>query len=268
MKNIFRYMGIALMAIGTGIFIFWPIVAIVALIIGIIFLVLSFTNPKREKVDNYLEEALKEVCSAEVIYRKRSVLSAEVIDQAKILGDPARIYNDDYLRDTYKGVVYDVYDARLEMMVVTQTHNGRVASYLEYFRGAIFVFDYKEDLPAELYIVSNKLTTNIKLESIESESIQLNQKYNFYTTDKTQAFSILTPNLINKIIELNKLVGGVVSYAFTKDKLYIAINNNADYLSVNQVEKSKQKEKLMNDLMLPQAIINEFNLDKGIYNKN
>ncbi len=269
-KHILGYLGIALLVIGLVVLLFSFIAGVVLVILGIALILVGFIGNKRNPVEDFksfvINDLIKEICSPQVYYDRSGSISLSEVEYSNLLKMPDKMSGEDLIVDTYKNVRYEISDLSLQEARTRILPNGdSYTEYFDYFKGMFMVFDYPADLKGELYIVPKRHSNLCALDTIESESIELNEKYILYTTNKEYAFQILTPLCIEKILALNNIYKGIISYAFTVDKLYVAINSRVNFLDVpgDKPITEMALRKLESDLMLPQAIINEFKLDKG-----
>lgn len=177
---------------------------------------------------------------------------------------------EDLIQGEYKNVKFSMSDLHLQRKETRVDSKGHSSTtYVTYFKGKAIIIDYPKILDCDVTLLdrTDMLFCGHNGNKLETEVIEFNKKFNIYTSDKGTVFKILSPHMIMKILEFKKMQKGKMSLSFTRDKLYIVINNNSDMANINWgKEISKEMlERYLGDFLLPAAIINEFRLDTHLY---
>lgn len=189
------------------------------------------------------------------------------------LKNPDRDTSEDYLSGTYNGVFYESCDCEFKERRTTIDAQGHThTEYVTYFKGRFIIMDFKRDINFELRVVESKFAgfSLRKFEKVETEVIEFNKKFSILASDKENAFYFLTPSLIQKMLELEKMYRGTIYYAICDGKFYVAINNGADSLEFSL--RKEINEEFINiikgDINLPATIISEFGIDADKFNED
>ena len=67
-------------------------------------------------------------------------------------------------------------------------------------------------------------------EKLETESIEFNELFGVYTTNEHDAFYLLTPHFMEKIIELERKFEGRLTVGFINSQIHVLIYNNENAL--------------------------------------
>ncbi len=275
-SRIFYALAFVFMILGMALCFFVHPLFMLLIFIGVILLVVIMpqVNKFKKKFKGSVVSAMiKEELGSDAVYRQSGGIPIEEINALGVAAEPDRHYEEDYITCTYNDIPYEMCDCTLQERVVTRDSKGnRQVTYETYFKGRVIKIDFQRDLNMELKVVNNA-TRGFKYKPLlpfETELIEFNKKFKCYASSKEDGFYILTPMLIQKMLELeNKFKGGMY-YVIKHNNLYVLINNSGDSLEVNihKALDEKQLNKIRADILIGASIINEFRMDKDKYNVN
>lgn len=244
-------------------------------IIGIIFIIISFAirkdfNNKFKR--NIISILVKEELGDDAVYNPTGGINLNLIMSHKMYEHPDRHTTEDYIKATYNGVEYSMCDAHFQERHVTHDSKGnRRVEYITYFKGRIIHIQLNRDLNTRLKIVEGhpRGFNHYGLEKFETELIDFNKKYDTYVNEKERAFYMLTPVMLQKLLELERLFKGSIQYSFEDNSFMVFINNNGDSLEVSLGKKLDEKNLNIyrGQIQLAATIINEFKLDSDKYQR-
>ncbi len=250
-----------------------PIIGMILLLIGMGVLIFG-QAPKRKFAQSIKTNVIKDIVKAELgdtaTYDMNSHVDIAEIISLNMLKRPDRQAGEDLITGVYENVHYQMSDLVFQERQVRSNGKTTTVTYVTYFKGKALIFDYPGDINKTLKVFENGgLSWGNKLVKIETESIEFNKKFKVYASSKEDGFYILTPQLILKMLELEKMHRGTIYYAFENGKLYVLINDNSNSLEINVNKKFDIKfaQNIINDIILAPAIIKEFGLDKQKYQK-
>lgn len=242
------------------------IVAIVPIIIAST-KISSFSMSFREKIVNTL---ISERLENATYFPKSGIPKTEFMIPG-FFKSPDRYHSEDYIKATCENVPFEVCDLSLEEREVTVDSQGHThTTYHTYFKGRFMIFDYARDLNVIVKAIETRTlgASTGGLKKVDTESIAFNKKFNTYSSDPLKAFYILTPQMQEKMLELEKMFRGTIFYAFVAGKMYLAINDNSDSFNF-QISKpidDKVMDKINGQIDICPAVIKEFGLDKAKFN--
>ncbi len=219
---------------------------------------------------------VQELITAELdnaTYNHNKGLTVNEIMYPNFFRSPDRYHSEDLLSAEYENIKFDAADIVLEEKHVRTDSKGHThTEYVTYFRGRFFIFDFKRDLN----LVVKCLETlglganNKRLEKVETESIAFNKKFKSFASTAHDAFYILTPTLQEKMMELEKMFSGTIFFAFMNGKFYLAINDNSNSfdLRISKPIDENLIKKVINEIRIAPAIIEEFNLKSDKFKNN
>ena len=197
-------------------------------------------------------------------YNPSGQLDINKVNAPAFFKKPDRYSGEDLITGSYKGVKFEVADCTLKERVVrTDSKGNTYVTYETYFQGRYYVYTYERQFKDTLKIVESRWSLSHGLKKFETESIDFNKKFKIFTSDEKHGFYLITPYMIEKLMELEKMHKGTIYYAFIGNKLYIAINDNSNSLEfpIGREINEASVKKFDGDIELIAAIINEFRLD-------
>ena len=73
------------------------------------------------------------------------------------------------------------------------------------------------------------------------ESITFNSELKVYAKDEHEAFYILTPHFMEKLLELDRKYYDKITFSFLDNKLYIAVDNRVDNFDIKAFTEVNKK---------------------------
>ncbi len=196
---------------------------------------------KKYVADNIVKQALEDVFDVEE-YKPFGCIDVNKIKGADFgVGWFDKTHGSDYVRGTYKGLPIEMCDIRLTYVSVdTDEHGHRTESDVEVFRGFWLTCDFGKELSAELRLwerdTLKKLTGG---EGIQTENDKFNKHFQIVSDVEVEAFYILTPHMMEYILEMDKKAKGQTHMRFDRDgKVQIAINTGRDGFEVGKKVKN------------------------------
>lgn len=175
-----------------------------------------------------------------------------------------RYSSSDYLKGTYKGIDFEFADVYIANEV--RTNKSTVTTV--YFRGQWLVVTPKKTINSKLYVIDRDnhysspkgwIFGGRDLEKVELESIKFNDLFKVFASEPHDAFYILTPPLIEKLLMADNRD---ISMYQDRSSMHIALRSNADLLEPKlftaidvEVEKQKVAEQMHSMLSVLDVIV-------------
>ncbi len=228
---------------------------------------------KKKFKDIIVKKLIRDELGVDAVYRPNGGISMDEINSLRVAAVPDRYTQEDYISCSYNGIPYEMCDCVMQERVVTRdAHGNTQTSYETYFKGRIIKIDFKRDLNIELKVVNgaSRGFQGRPLTNFDTEVIEFNKKFKCYASSKEDGFYILTPVMIQKMLELEGMYAGGICFIVMHGNFYILINNSGDSLEVNISKPldEKQLNRIRADIMIGASIINEFNIDSDKFNVN
>jgi hypothetical protein len=230
--------------------------ATIPIITGLILMIMgsaSFSRLSHEFKTKYFPQMINRVLP-DVDYHFDRGLSQPTVYATEFIKNADRFHSEDLFIGQIDGVDFIGGDVHLEERHVEQTKEGTREYYVTYFLGRIFEFTFNKSFEGSLQVLeSGSIESNRKYHKIKLESVDFNKKFRTYATTELTAFYILTPEIMESILNLEKNNPGKVNLSFYGDKMYIAINNSRDTFELKLFRK------------IDQRVIDEYQKDLGVF---
>ena len=140
------------------------------------------------------------------------------------------------------------------------------------FKGIIFVADFNKEFHGMTQVTSisqSSFLNEVIGGRIQMEDAKFNNKFDVYSTDEVEARYILSPNLMERLLALNKKFNTKIQIAFSKSDVIILIDskhNNFEAKLFSAITDShiNKDYQVANDLL---SIVDELNLNTRIWTK-
>jgi len=250
-----------------------PFIGMIVSIGGFITLGIGFSRFKAASTqykNEFLIGMMKEVLP-ECTFNPSEGLSRADIDATEFLKRPDRFHSEDMLSGQLEDVQFVSSDVRLEERHVQHTKNGTRVYYVTYFLGRVFEFTFNKPFDGYLQVLeSGSPRVNRGYRKIDLEWVDFNQKFRTFATNELSAFYVLTPDIMERIMTLEKTHPGRIGFSFQEAKLFIAINNNQDTFDLKLFRKLDDSmiEESKKDLLVIKDIIVTLKLNNRIFKAN
>ena len=210
-----------------------------------------------KKFKNYF---MKKILDEELpgsVYHESMGISLNEIYSGQLLKKADRSRTEDLIEGVVNNVSYKTCDLRLEERVVHTTGNGhRTVTYVPYFIGRYFIFDFNKEVNGDVFVTESSVPgycSNLK--KVSMESFEFNKTFKVFATDELSAFYVLTPQMMATLIDFEKRNPGCLMFHMTTNKLHVAINNKIDTFSINFTQRIDKR--LVNQFRRQFGLISE-----------
>jgi hypothetical protein len=245
-------------------------ISIPAGVVGLVFLGIGFS--KFSKLNNQFKlDVLGSLVHQEVedgYYQPDEGLYESQVYQCEFIKRADRYYAEDLIRGKIDGVAFTSSDIKLQERHVEHTKNGTRTRYETYFQGRLFVFQFNKDFNGYVQVLERgRPRSRRKYGKIKLESVQFNKTFKTYTTNDHTAFYVLTPHLMEALMEFEKNNRGNIGFSFIDDKLYIGINNMRDTFELQLFRPVDKRliDEFKRDLLVVKNVVHELRLNNNIF---
>lgn len=245
---------------------------LVVVIPGIIIMGIGFSNFKNLS-NRFKTEVLADIISTFVEDGKFDPsfgLSESQVYSTEFIKRADRFYTEDYLAGKMDGVPFISSDVRLQEKHVEHTKDGTRVTYETYFLGRIFIFEFNKSFDGYLQVLeTGSPQSNRKFKKVKLESVDFNKKFKTYSTNELSAFYVLTPHLMESLMNFEKNNKGNISFSFIDEKVYIGINNFKDTFTLKMfkvLDETSFKE-FQRELDVIKEVVTELRLNNDIFKK-
>lgn len=149
-----------------------------------------------------------------------------------------KVSGGDYIKASYRGVGLELCDLMLEEEVRTTSTDSDGNSTSDtsnriVFVGQWLILDFHKELSADLGVFEG---LRKQYDQIETENAEFNKRYGISCDSVHDAFYILTPNMMEHIMAMDRRAGGKVYLRFLRDgKIHVAVHSRRDHFEVGNL---------------------------------
>ncbi|CAM3675900.1 DUF3137 domain-containing protein [Erysipelothrix urinaevulpis] len=212
------------------------------LLIIIVFLglVLWLHIHQKKKAKRYKEEVVQRVIGemfTDYEYHHEGMSESRIFE-TKLVSRGNIFSSSDYLRANYHGINFEFSD----VLVQNRIQTGKTSTTVTYFKGQWLVVKPRIPIKGRLFIIDKQLRTNpqgflfkdYNLNKMEFESIQFNKEFKVYSEDDLEAFRVVDPKKIMKMLDYKDFD---ISLFQNEHELHIAIYSDKDILEPTLFEE-------------------------------
>lgn len=247
-------------------------VGLIVLIPGVVLVIMGSTSFS-SLTKNFKSEFLAKMIITYVedgIFDQHRGLSQSIVYDTEFIKRADRFHTEDYLAGKMEGVSFVSSDVRLQERHVEQTSNGTRTTYVTYFLGRVFRFDFNKSFDGYLQVLEKGRPTKKRgYSKVKLESVDFNKKFKTYCTSEHAAFYVLTPHFMEALRKFEKNNKGNISFSFIGNYLYIGINNFRDTFSLKMFKPLNEEtfEEFKRELFVIKEIVKELRLNNDIFKK-
>ncbi len=249
-------------------------VIIFAIISGIIKIVQSnYESKLKDYVSNNIVKQALEAVFQDINYQPGECLPDNYIYHNNLgLADFDRFTGNDYVKGTYKGLNIEMSDVTLISVYRSTDEDGNEQeSENIVFKGLWLVCDFGKELSADLTLSERgKFGKLFGGDGIKTENEKFNKHFYIGSEIEHEAFYILTPHMMEYILEMDKKADGVTHICFSRNgKVQIAIDSGRDSFEVRKGETDATclRRKFIREIRYATDLIDELRLVETLYKK-
>lgn len=192
---------------------------------------------------------------------------------------------EDTISGKYDLTSFSFGEIHTEYKSVSVDKNGnRRESWHTIFKGMFFVSDFNKDFHGETMIDVDTMERYLgklgrKLQQwnpsrrgdlVKLENPEFEKKFAVYSTDEQECRYILTPSLMERLLEMTRKINFNVAISFRNKQMYIAVSNNMDLFEPSvfgSLLKEEDYRVIITMVRLMTGIIEDLNLNTRIWTK-
>ena len=174
----------------------------------------------------FVKSSLEKVFT-DLKYMPESGISPNVIRDTGMMYMGDRYSSEDFVSGKYKNIGFCQADVHIEEEHQSTDSEGHTTTYyVTIFRGRWMIFDFNKTFKANVQVCqkgfgNNKVINSIfskstRYQKIQMESTDFNKRFLVYAQDAHDAFYIITPHIMEKIIKLSGDINGKILLCFIK----------------------------------------------------
>ena len=250
-------------------FFLWIIIGL-AIIIGI-----TILNSQSGELCAYYKTHIVPPILNEVVpnvhYEPGMGISEETFCTCKLFPPPDRYSSEDFISGRVDKTDICFSEVHAEERHVSTTKNGTREYWTDIFRGFLFIADFHKDFSGRTILYRNSWfkfrfgsEKRVKLENSTFENC-----FDVFSTDEIEARYILSPAMMERLVEMNNRLGNNVTISFCHSNVYIAIPDSRNHFeaSVWQPLTRRNLEEEFQTVSDLVQIVDELNLNLRIWTK-
>ncbi len=176
----------------------------------------------------------------------------------------------DLIEGKFKGVNIKLSDLFLQEEIITYDEKGNEkVRYETIFKGIFFIADFNKTFTSKTYVLSNKIAFLKRFGNrAYMDDVEFEKSFKTFTNDQINARYILTPNFMERVLNLQKIFNCEINISFIKTKIYIAINKGFDSFEADinkPIVKQDPAKVILDDLNALLDIVKVLALDKNLW---
>ena len=220
-------------------------VAIFLLIFGLLFAIILILLVETKIKGPYLlrykewirKEVLEEMFQIEE-YNPEKGFELEFVESTFFIPRGNVFVSDDYVKGTYEGCPFE----RSDVIVQRVQRTGKTTTTITYFKGSWTILEFPKKISKYLYISEKELFGGAagpsggffepapKTHKVKFEDIGFNESFGVFAEDEHEAFYVLNPVFIEKIMELESKIEGRMRIGFIDNKIHILFDSGRNEL--------------------------------------
>ena len=252
------------------------IVGFIFFVAGIVLLILG-GNAKRKYqkgVLDQVQDAVEKDLYTDLFKNPKSCFPLQTILKPGFFAKPDRYLGSNFIQAKHDGIYFDCCDFNLQRREETRDSKGNTTvTYVTYSKGRMFHFVFERKFQKDLMVVEKSwfgTPRGKRLTKCETEYLEFNKKFAVYTSDDQFVFYILTPQIQEKFLDLEKRNCGQFYFALLNNEIYLALENNCVFPqpSLKTPLDPETLKGLGEQFAMPALVIDELGLTKNKYKEN
>lgn len=176
----------------------------------------------------YVEKELEKIFPNSKYLYNSGFTEQEVVN-SKLLHNQDRYSSEDMIIGHFDGVGFRCSDVHQKDV----RRSGKTTTVVTVFQGRFYEFDFFKNFKYNMLLLqpyNYRPFENFK--KIKLESIHFNSEFKVYARDEHEAFYILTPHFMERLLVLDRKYQDKISFSFKDNKLFIAVDNRIDNFDI------------------------------------
>ncbi len=199
------------------------------------------------------------------------------IDSLGVYPNNANIFRSN---DKIEGSYNNVYIERADAYLKYETGSGKNKRVYKYFEGQVYSLEFNKNFLSGARIIdksdmyakheNSSIVYKINDRYVEMENEEFNKRFKVISYDQNEVFYLLTPRVMETMLQMKKQLNKQVNFCFIDNKLVICIKTNTDSLSINYNKSSAEdnarlEAELENEMQLILQLVDAFDLDSDMF---
>lgn len=271
-QSLWWWLGILTMAIVGAFFISIEAVIITGFVLILVvtaFIFHSKSSPLRVYYKNEVISRMVEVLVDNGRYLPDHGIPESTFNTSNLFIRPDRYHSEDLIQGTIDKTSFHFAEIHAEERQVSSNGKTTTTHWVTIFQGFFFVADFHKDFSGRT-VVSRNSFFKLKRGRVKLENVDFEKRFDVFSTDQVEARYILTPSMMERIIALDKRLGGDIVLSFCNSQVIIAIANSTNHFEADiwsRIDNTKTLHREYNLISSMISIVKELNLNTRIWSK-
>ncbi|MEN2402259.1 DUF3137 domain-containing protein [Flavobacterium sp. MC2016-06] len=258
---------------------------LVPIVIGIVMYFRVEDDAQKYKAaykNNVIGLALKNINESLTIEPHSGLPQYEFESSELFTTEPDRYKTQDLISGRVDKTSFWFAEVHAEYKTETRDKNGTKTNWHTIFKGIVFVADFNKDFSVSTVVrpkdlgdaISSWFSKNVfsfgNTEVVQLENTAFDERFVTYSRNQIEARYILTPAMMERILDLNNKSDETISLSFISSKMYIAFPLSHNYFEAPIHQSLLVPDLLTDDLSIVefmQNIVHELDLNTRIWGK-
>ncbi|TSJ48179.1 DUF3137 domain-containing protein [Fluviicola chungangensis] len=290
----FSCFGLLLMVLGTWLvsgsrnFIPFAIAGGLILIIGLVFMIVRhqrFYKKFKAQFKGKVVPAIVKFVDERLDYDPNRSLMTEYTESRIFTQRYDRHRAEDTISGKFESTDFAFGEIHTEYKTVsTDSKGNRQEHWHTIFKGMLFASDFHKNFHGETMVDIDTMERYLgklgrKFQQwnpsrpgnlVKLENPEFEKKFAVYSTDEQECRYILTPSMMERLLEMSKRINFKIAISFRNNQVYIAVFNNMDLFEpavFGSLLKEEDYRIIINMMKLMTGIIEDLNLNTRIWTK-
>ena len=178
----------------------------------------------------------------------------------------------DHIKAVYNGLNIELGDIELiDEQEYTDEDGHTETSRISQFKGQWLTCDFGKELAGEVYISEWGKKDRKRMKSnVTMDNEQFSNRFCVRANNPQEAYYILTPNMMEYIINMANKSGGTVYLSFLRDgKMHVAVKSGRDFFELGKSNANVEelRQKFLNELRWFTDIVDTLRVEDTLYKK-
>ncbi len=261
----------------------WYIILIFAIVAPFMYFTIQLEKvkqPYRKKFKLTVVKHIINLINPEWNYNSEGMIPRKDFEACNLFSKNADKYKGD---DLVTGIIEKTNFQFSELEVKTWVKSGDKKELQTVFKGLFAHADFNKEIKGETYVfpeakmgLHKSKTKNVKvnfqeMEPVKLENIEFEKYFSVFGSSQIEARYVLTPTMMEAMVNIKKKYSNSVHFAFVGTKVYIAMNFVSDLFEPRIFStgvRFEDMEVMNNQFRIIQTLVHELNLNTRIWTKH
>ena len=225
----------------------------------------------------FVEQNLRKTFT-DLNYQHELGLNGTLLSLTGMINTGDRFTSNDFVSGKYKDVAFSQADVHIETEYTDSDGNTH---YTTIFRGRFMIFEFPKQFNFKLAVVGKRfrayrkpgksIKTGQKAQKITTESTEFNNMFRTYGQDGFEAYYILDPAFMVKLMDIATMHKKKVLFAFFENRLIVGLDDGKDSFeppfAMKQIDEAKENAKISTDIKTITDFVDQLSLDRKLFTK-